>query len=214
MLTSIALWVNVEELKKKNDILKEEIKILEAETLKYQLQPHTLLNLFAHMQALSKKISKGWDSLSNSLEYIFYNGENHFVTIKEELHFVENYLTLNKVFLQHIDAVEFIDNSTEEARNSESKVIPHLITAYLLENAFKHGDKTAPEFLMVKVIANEEVFEIIVENKFRHSRIKKTREGIGIKNMRKRLDLFVPEKYEIKSSCNEHLYSSSLKIML
>ncbi|MBN9293286.1 MAG: histidine kinase [Flavobacteriia bacterium] len=196
-------------------MLEENKRLLEAETLKYQLQPHTLRNLFAQMQALSNKLNKGWESLTTLMEYVFYKGKDHFVTIEEEIDFVTNYVKLNEVFISDFSSIKInLDGVDEKVKNSGRRQIPHLITAYLLENAFKHGNKTHTEFLRIKITANYSLFEIQVINKIRPVYSKNKTAGIGLENMRKRLDLFATDRWEHKTSCNEEEYHSSLRIKL
>lgn len=193
--------------------LEEENKLLEAEKLKFQLQPHTLNNLFAQMKSFANRLNKGMESLSLTLEYVFYKGGNHFVTVEDEIHFIKKYLELNDLFLTEVDAVKFeVGIIPNEVLNSDKKQIPHLITAYFLENAFKHGDKTHPEFLKVKVNADERMFQLNVVNKIKPSAHIKTNKGIGLENMKKRLNIFSPNRYTITNSCNENEYHSNLTI--
>lgn len=204
-----------EELLNRISQLEQDNKVLEAETLKFSLQPHTLRNIFAQFHVISQKLTVGIDALTDSLEYLFDKGKNHFVSIKEEVEFIEQYLKLNSLFLNEIDAIT-IDRK-EVDRNvieDKSKQIPHLITAYFLENAFKHGNKKHPEFLRVKIIAKNQLFEIHVINKLKPSTQVRKTTGIGLDNMKKRLNLFTPNKFEIKNSCNEEEYHSILKIQL
>ncbi len=148
-----------------------------------------------------------------SLEYIFHKGKEHFVTVYDEIEFIKNYLSLNDLFIHEIDAIK-IDTKEidDEILNSENYKIPHLITAYFLENAFKHGDKNHPEFLQVKITLNKNFFELLVVNKIKPNSFQRKTTGIGLENMKKRLNLFVKNNFEIKNSCNEQEYFSKLRI--
>ena len=217
--------VNKQFLKKINSLEKEVLElsiektqlakentILEAVKLKYQLQPHTVNNFFAQMRSFASRLHKGMESLSTTLEYMFYKGSDNFVSIEEELEFIKNYVELNKSFLPEYSSVKIDSSLIDENLNPENKRIPHLITAYFLENAFKHGDKTHPEFLRIFVKANNTFFEIKVVNKLRLNVSKVQKKGIGLENMKKRLDLFTPNRYTFKTSCNETEYHSILII--
>lgn len=207
-----SLEKEVLELNKEKTILVKENSILEAVKLKYQLQPHTVNNFFAQMRSFASRLHKGMESLSTTLEYVFYKGSDNFVSIEEELEFIINYVELNKSFLPEYSSVKIDSSLIEENINPENKRIPHLITAYFLENAFKHGDKTHPEFLRIFVKANNTFFEIKVVNKLRPTVSIIQKKGIGLENMKKRLDLFTPNRYTLKTSCNETEYHSTLVI--
>ncbi len=192
--------------------LAKENNILEAVKLKYQLQPHTVNNFFAQMRSFAGRLHRGMESLSTTLEYVFYKGSDNFVSIEEELEFIKKYVELNKSFLPEYSSVKIDSSILDENSKLENKRIPHLITAYFLENAFKHGDKTHPEFLRIFVKANDTFFEIKVVNKLRPNVSIVQKKGIGLENMKKRLDIFTPNRYTLKTSCNETEYHSTLVI--
>lgn len=195
------------------EVYYKENKLLEAERYKFQLQPHTLKNLFDQMNTFANKLNKGMESLSSTLEYIFYKGADHYVTVEDELEFIQKYLKLNDLFISEPFAIKWDFSEVDEnIKKSKNKRIPHLITAYFLENAFKHGDKTHPEFLRVKVFTTKDAFEIHVINKLRPNSIIRSSTGTGLVNMKKRLDIFATNNYEIFNSCNEGEYISKLTI--
>lgn len=207
-------------LKKRNKELQVEMnrirtdnRFLEAEKLKFQLQPHTVNNLFAQMRVFTNRLNDGMNSLSNTLEYVFYKGRDNYVTIEDELNFIEQYLGLNELFLNELFSIQTDFKGVKmNIRASENHKIPHLITAYFLENAFKHGDKNHPEFLKVIVLATEEKFELNVINKLKPNQSTRKSHGIGLENMKRRLDLFANKRYKITNSCTEHDYHSTLII--
>jgi len=207
-------------LKKRNKMLQSEIEsirndnlLLEAEKLKFQLQPHTVNNLFAQMRVFTNRLNDGMNSLSNTLEYVFYKGRDNYVTVEDELNFIEQYLGLNELFLNEMFSIQTDFKGVKtNIRASENHKIPHLITAYFLENAFKHGDKNHPEFLKIVVHATEERFELNVINKMKPNTNSKKSHGIGLENMKRRLDLFANKRYKITNSCTEHDYHSTLII--
>lgn len=192
-----------------------DVQLLKAEHLKFRLQPHTLNNILASLKAVSNKLNKGMDALSETLDYILYQGDAHFVSVESELDFVRRYLALNDLFLTEIDSVKL--NESEVNTSSpfyRQKCIPHLVTAYFLENAFKHGDISHPEFLVIKVILNDTHFEMHVVNRIKAFSMRKKSGGIGLQNMKNRLELLLRDKHEVKFNCNETEYHSLLRIQL
>ena len=200
------------ELKEK---LESDVKLLKAEHLKFRLQPHTLNNILASLKAVSNKLNKGMDALSETLDYILYHGDAHYVSVESELDFVRRYLALNDLFLTEIDSVKL--NETEVNTSSpfyRQNCIPHLVTAYFLENAFKHGDIHHPEFLEIKVKLTDTLFEMHVVNRIKTFSMRKKSGGIGQQNMKNRLELLLRDRHEIRFSCNETEYHSLLRIHL
>jgi LytS/YehU family sensor histidine kinase len=176
------------------------------------LQPHTLNNILANLKSIANKLNKGMDSLSDTLDYILYKGNTHMVSVKDELEFIRKYLVLNDLFTSEIDSIKLdLAKVNKNSNKFSTNCIPHLITAYLVENAFKHGDVNHPEFLKINIILTDDLFEMIVINRLKQKPNEK-KGGIGLDNMRKRLELLLPGKFNIKTSCNEFEYISSLII--
>lgn len=218
VLLGLIFYKLIEERRLRDKIARENAKLsaknayLEAEHLKFQLQPHTLRNMVATLHVASKNLYKGSEALAETLDYILYHGNEHLVSIQEELNFLENYKALQGNFIHQIDSIQ-IDTSQMNKRSKyfNSPCIPHLITAYFIENAFKHGDKNHPEFLKIRLKLSDISFELFIINRIKQLPMD-AKGGIGLKNMQKRLDLLLPGKYQINCSCKEHEYYSSLKI--
>ena len=201
-------------LAKENKKLIAENKLFETEYLKFQLQPHTLNNILANLKTMASKLNKGMVSLSDTLEYILYKGGNDYVSIKDEIDFIKKYLQLNDLFITEIDSVKLdISDVKTSADYYNLPCIPHLISASFIENAFKHGDKNHPDFLKIKVSLTTNTFELKVINKTKH-KVQNGQRGIGLQNMKKRLELLLPGNFDITNSCNEYEYHSILKINL
>jgi len=201
-----------ENLARANSRLIADNALLEAEHLKFQLQPHTLNNILANLKVIASKLNKGMDSLSETLDYILYKGNTHLVSVQDEMNFIKKYLALNDLFISEIDSIKF--NESQVNYNSKyfsSACVPHLITAYFIENAFKHGDVNHPEFLKIELKLSDTTFELNVVNRVRQKPIE-SKGGLGLSNMKKRLELLLTGKFEIKNSCNEQEYYSSLII--
>jgi LytS/YehU family sensor histidine kinase len=204
----------IEALDEKITQLKQSNLSLETNQLKFQLQPHTLNNILSNLRVFSSKLNRGMESLSETLEYIFYKNDDTLVSIEDEIGFVKSYLELNDLFLHEIDAIQLFEDKVDSKSEFYSKVcIPHLISAYFIENAFKHGDTKHPEFLKINIELQENVFTLNVINKIKKKNIN-TKSGIGLKNMQRRLNILMEGKYEVKNSCNEEEYYSTLILKL
>ena len=194
--------------------LEGENAVLASEHLKFQLQPHTLNNILANLRAISSKLSRGMDSLSTTLEYILYKGRTHMVSVKEEIGFIETYLQLNDIFLPEV--VTFkpnIEDVDRTARWYDEACIPHLISAYFIENAFKHGDKDHHEFLRIRVKLDHQQFQLQVTNRVKQKPDERPG-GLGLANMEKRLELLMAGRYEVRTSSTHEEYHATLTIQL
>lgn len=215
----IWLFIKLKRERKQREILARENRklladnaLLETEQLKFQLQPHTLNNILANLKVTASKLNKGLDSLSEILEYIIYKGNTNLVCVQDEIAFIKKYLQLNDLFTNEIDSITL--DSTQIMPTSKyyyTACIPHLITAYFIENAFKHGDINNPDFLKVDLTLTDRYFAMKVVNKIK-KKAANSKGGIGLKNMKERLDLLLPGKYEISNSANDQEYQSNLVI--
>lgn len=199
-------------LLRQNSKLAAENTLLQAEQLKFQLQPHTLNNLLTHLRITARNLNRGLDSLSETLEYILYKGNKQYVSIEEEMGFIKEYLKLNDLFLVEIDAInEDYSLVNRTSRYYTTPCIPHLITAYFIENAFKHGKITEKDSLKISLKLTDYEFEMIVVNKIRQTQTS-TNGGLGLSNMKKRLDLLKKNKYHIDNKIIGNEFHSTLKI--
>lgn len=199
-------------LLRQNSKLAAENTLLQAEQLKFQLQPHTLNNLLTHLRITARNLNRGLDSLSETLEYILYKGNKQYVSIEEEMGFIKEYLKLNDLFLVEIDAInEDYSQVNRTSRYYTTPCIPHLITAYFIENAFKHGKITEKDSLKISLKLTDYEFEMIVVNKIRQTQTS-TNGGLGLSNMKKRLDLLKKNKYHIDNKIIGNEFHSTLKI--
>lgn len=223
ILIGFSIWLYTKlkkERKQRDKLQKENSKLIadnalqEAEHLKFQLQPHTLNNIFANLKAISNNLNQGMESLSEILEYILYKGNAHLVSVQDELNFIKKYVDLNKAFITEIDSIKVDDSSvSKDSKFLNSTCIPHLISAYFIENAFKHGDVNHPEFLRITLKLSSSTFEMGVTNKIR-KKPSESNGGLGLANMRKRLDLLLGGRYEIKSNSSGDEHNSNLIIHL
>jgi LytS/YehU family sensor histidine kinase len=187
---------------------------LEMHKLKYALQPHTLNNILANLKAMSNQISRSMDSLSELLEYIFYHGEEHLVSVRDEVQFIKGYVQLQDVFTSDIDSIKLdLNHLDTNSKMYSERCIPHLITAYLIENAFKHGDINHPEFLTISLALSDNNFSIVVTNKTRKNYASQ-KTGIGLSNMQHRLKILKEGMYSFETNKQEDQFTASLTIKL
>jgi LytS/YehU family sensor histidine kinase len=202
-----------DKLHKENSKLIADNAMLEAEQLKFQLQPHTLGNVVSTINAIAKNLHRGTESLAESLNYILYKGNSHLVSVEDEINFIKKYIQLNQLLYSDIISTSLDDTQVQKASSYYSApCIPHLISAYLIENAYKHGDKSHHDFMKVVLKLSNQSFEILVVNRLLAQPTMNKVGGLGIKNMEKRLELLLNDRFEVKRSCNENEYITHLII--
>ncbi|WP_034057614.1 sensor histidine kinase [Lacinutrix jangbogonensis] len=193
--------------------LKNEKAKTELLHLKSQVNPHfffnTLNNLYGLVGTDTKKAQELILKLSDMMRYSIYEGEKEVVTLKAEVDYLNNYIALHKMRYH-----KQIDVKFEAEIEDDYKVMP-LLFIILLENAFKHGienlSKGAYVYINIKTIDNKVFFEI--ENNFDQT-LPKEDKGIGLKNLKRRLELVYPKKHTLSFSATENVYKAKLTLQL
>ena len=179
--------------------------------LKSQVNPHfffnTLNNLYGLVGTDTKKAQELILKLSDIMRYSIYEGEKEVVSLKEEVDYLKNYIELHKMRYH-----KEIDVKFEAQVEDDYKVMP-LLFIILLENAFKHGVENLREdsyvHISIKAMDSEVFFE--VENNFDITQPKEDK-GIGLKNLKRRLELVYPKKHTLSFSTTENIYKAQLKL--
>ena len=192
----------------KNDKAKTELL-----HLKSQVNPHfffnTLNNLYGLVGTDTKKAQELILKLSDMMRYSIYEGEKEVVTLKAEVDYLRNYIELHEMRYHKPIDVKF------EAEIEENYKVMPLLFIILLENAFKHGienlNKDAYVHVSINSKNNKVFFEI--ENNF-DTTLAKEDNGIGLKNLKRRLELVYPKKHTLSFSKAENVYKAKLILQL
>lgn len=194
--------------------LKNEQQKMEVSHLQSQVNPHFFFNMLNNLYGLVDKDAKKAQTLilklSDMMRYSIYDGQKSSVTIAEEVEYLKNYIELHKMrYHKEID-VQFQTHIQDE----NSQVMP-LLFIILLENAFKHGVENLHEnaFVKVNLIATQDEVHFAVENNFDEESLT-TEKGIGLKNLKRRLELIYPQKHSLSFTSEDEIYKSQLTIQL
>lgn len=201
-----------EDLKDKT-LAKERISS-ELEYLKYQINPHFLMNTLNNIQALvdldSEKAKANIIKLSKMMRFVLYKGPLDMVLLSEEIEFLENYIDLMRI--RYIDQVK-IEFSYPSA--APPVQLPSLLIVPFVENAFKHGvsyEKSSHIFVKIDYI-NGRIDAVIENTKAEISMKKDSNEGgIGLENTKKRLDLIYGTDYKLDIRDENDTYFVELNI--
>lgn len=194
-----------------------ELKLQEAKLklLQGQLHPHFLFNMLNNLYGLWIENSKSTPDvilkLSSLLDYMLYECDKDKVPLKEEVQFINNYIELER--LRHDDRLNVQLQIPEVLDNF---IIAPLILFCFVENAFKHGaNKTIGESsiaINLKIINELLVFD--VQNSFVQNSESKSSNGVGLKNLKERLDLIYPESHKLELVESKGIYSATLSLKL
>ncbi|WP_317897535.1 sensor histidine kinase [Aurantibacillus circumpalustris] len=205
-------WAKIESEKKEEE--KNHLKS-ELQNLKYQLQPHFFFNSLNTIYALIEKspslAQETVHSLGKLMRYMLYETEQGKVNLNEELEFMKQYIELMRLRLSDKTKV----NVNFPAIDQTYEITPLLFIS-LIENAFKHGvSATHNSELYFSLAVHENKIQFIAENtNFPKNEKDKSGSGIGLVNLKKRLELSYPNHYSFTTKIVGLTFSVLLEINL
>lgn len=197
--------------------MEREKTLTELWALKSQINPHFLFNSLNSIYGLARKSSAlvpdSIIQLSEILRYVIYDSDVEFISLEKELKVIEQYIKL-----QNLRSDESSQIFMEIKGDVGGYKIAPLIFLPFIENSFKHGLKGGNEKsfvnIMVEVGADRLIF-LIINSKGKSSEPEKEySSGIGINNVRKRLDLLYPGRHLLKITKNEDTFEVFLELKL
>lgn len=183
--------------------------------LKQQVNPHFLFNALNNIYSMtinsSKPASEAILKLSSILRYMLYEADKKTVDLRDELNIINDYIELQK--LRIADNVSLNYQVNGEVKNQ--KITPLLLIP-LIENAFKYGvDNIGNSFIEISILITENKLRLLISNQVvkQVQRMEKD-SGIGIKNIKRRLDLLYPGKYSFTTEENQDIFTVLLTLEL
>lgn len=197
-----------------NKVLESQLQLKEQELeyLKKQIHPHFLFNTLNTIYGFALKQSKHTPDiilkLSNLLDYILYQVKKPKVSLKEEVMHIKEYIELEKIRFKESLNVSF---STSEI--TESLQIAPMLLIPFVENTFKHGN-IVDGFLSVdiRVFIKNTKLEFSIKNSIKNINNLEIKGGIGLENIRKRLNLQYGDNYLLENTIENNWYIVNLII--
>ena len=190
----------------------------EMDYLKYQINPHFFMNTLNNIHALididTEAAKDTVIELSKMMRYVLYDSENAATNLANEILFIENYIALMRI--RYTDDVDVHFTVHDTVRPAVK--VPPLLFIVLVENAFKHGvSYNKPSYVYIDLWCDEKRVSCQVQNS-RHeqpaiSKQSTKSSGMGLENIRKRLDLLFGENYNLAiDDSNKEQYTIKLTI--
>ena len=181
--------------------------------LKSQINPHFLFNSLNSIYSLAYQQSENTPGailkLSEIMRYMLYECNDNKVALAKELQYLQNYIDLQKIRFGNKAYIDFkIDGKVDD-----QQIVPLLLIAFI-ENAFKHGvanDSLTPIQLLITV--DHQQLHFFIQNK-KHSNNRDAIGGIGLNNVKRRLDLLYPGKYNLDIRDEIDTYTCELSLVL
>lgn len=190
--------------------LEKERSAAELAFLRSQLNPHFLFNTINDIYSLtyqkSEQAPEALLKLAELLRYMLREGNENFMPLKAEVRYLENLIELQRISAKGNAYIVF---DIDDCIVSTQKLASLLFVSFV-ENAFKHGvlnDAANP--VRICLSGNSERVEFSVHNKKNNGQKDKTG-GIGLTNVRRRLDLMYPGKHSLQIEETYEFYSVNL----
>lgn len=166
------------------------------ETLRYQINPHFFMNTLNNIHALvdidPEQAKSSIEEFSKLMRFLLYEGDRPTIPLTTELEFLRHYIALMKI--RYADSVHIDLSLPEETPGAE---VPPLVFASFVENAFKHGiSYERPSFIRVAVTLEDGKIAFKCVNS-RQGEEQVRSHGVGLANVRGRLDLLYGDRYTL-----------------
>jgi len=210
-LTSDRVKYERQREERENETLKSELSLLRS-----QISPHFMFNVLNNLASLARKKSDQLEpviiQLSHLMRYMLYDSGEKSVTVEKEVLYLQSYIDLQKLRFGKEITVSF----TTAVRDGSLPIEPMLLIPFL-ENAFKHGIgmiKDPAIEIMLSIEDHTLTFEIRNRYNVNQTDTKDPGSGIGIQNVRRRLELLYKDMHELKIAEQGDWFIVALKLLL
>lgn len=195
--------------------LRQEKIAAELELLKSQVQPHFLFNMLNNIYSSAFKkcpeTAQQILKLSNLIEYNLYDSKKEEVLLEEELDYIRNYVDLQKIRVGNK-----LDVSMNIFDDINGILIPPLLLLPIIENCFKHGVNKSinPSWIRIDISTTDREITFKIENSIEKEGKNPVSQnsGLGLTNVRRRLELMYPKGHDIKIFEEENSFLLVLKL--
>ena len=188
----------------------------ELQLLKSQVHPHflfnTLNNIYSFILNRSPRAPEMIKKLSTLLNYILNECDRPLVPLSKELSLIRDYMELERI--RYGDKLSM---NMHIQGNASGKMISPLLLIPFVENSFKHGTSrmlTHPWVNLDIAIEDRSLNFKISNNKPEQSNEPVNKKGIGLNNVKKRLQLLYPGTHSLFITENEMSYDVIMKVSL
>ena len=202
----------------KSQMMEEKVVELEGEMLRgqlqqlrYQINPHFFMNTLNNIHALvdidPEKAKNTIIELSQMMRYVLYDSSEGMVTLEKEKSFLEKYLSI--MSLRYSDKVTIKADFDIEGK---SAMLPALLLVTFLENAFKHGITYKKESVLDTSLRMEDGRILFSCYNIKRDEDSSQKGGIGLENVKKRLNLIYGAEYNLDIAEDEESYRVNLSL--
>jgi two-component system LytT family sensor kinase len=186
--------------------------------LRSQLNPHFLFNALNTLYGSAlmngaRPTAEGIQKLGDMMRFMLHDNQQDFISMHTEIEYLKNYISLQKLRIESSEDMYIHDDINELHCNH--KIAPMLLIPFV-ENAFKHGFHISrPSWVDIKLECDDKNIFFQVRNSVHpeeEGNPERERSGIGLENVRKRLELLYDKRYQLRYGAKEKEFVVSLNI--
>jgi LytS/YehU family sensor histidine kinase len=205
--------INAIEIRKLRDELINQRQAGELALLKSQVNPHFLFNTLNNIYSLvyhkSDEAPEAVMKFSSIMRYVLHDANSEVVLLEKEVEYLRSYVELQRLRYKLPGLVRL----TIEGKTDGIKIAPMLLIPFV-ENAFTHGSKNHQPAITVSLYAEDHLIRFEVFNFIRKNQpvTEKHDSGVGLSNIRRRLELIYPGKYSLSVREEDDQFNVNLVI--
>jgi len=217
---SVSIFVMEKERQSRIEIEKLQREKIETELkfLKMQINPHFLFNALNNIYSLSyagdKSVPDKISMLSDMLRYVLYDCKSDYISLEKEIEYIRNFIEFQQMKTEVKQNITF----TIAQYDPYCQVAPMLLIPFI-ENGFKHSriDKERDGFVDIRLSQDERALSFTVVNSIppaHHPAKGATNSGIGIDNVKSRLELLYPGAFRLEVNPEDDTFTVHLQLRI
>lgn len=213
-LSSILLYIQQQDEYYKD--LKAEKTVSELAFLRSQISPHFIFNVLNGLVYLIRTNSQLAEEttikLSKMIRYVLYESDSRQVVLSQEVEYLRNYIELQTVRFGEDVTIDF-----QASGQLQDQIIEPMLLIPFVENAFKHGVGMIEDpFIHIYLSCDQNQLNFQVQNKItpEQPEARDRQSGIGLKNVKRRLELLYPNLHELAINNQQDLFTVTLQLTL
>ncbi|MDR6561076.1 MULTISPECIES: histidine kinase [unclassified Arcicella] len=217
-ISAIIRWILFQEKKELQTQVFQ--KSAELTTLRSQINPHFLFNALNTLYAVAlnenaEKTSTGIQKLGDMMRFMLHENHQDRIPLSKEIEYLENFIDIQRMRLDESHEIEIRVNI--QTLNHEIYIAPMLLNPFV-ENAFKHGISfRKPSWIYITLTFDANKLYFKVHNSLhpkQENDTEKHSSGIGLENVKKRLELIYPQRYSLDIQQSEQDYFVALTFVI
>ena len=210
VIASLASYLNKKQKLEIQEIKTQKIKT-ELELLKSQVNPHFFFNTLNTLYSMvmmkgDEETAEGISQLSGLMRYMIYDTKVDLISLDKETEHIKNFIELQKL---RFDQEDELDVKFEIFGETKSKTVPPMLFIPFVENAYKHGLSTKQKNeIFIQVDALDDLLKFRIMNTINNKRKSNPEHsGIGIENVKKRLEILFPQTHILRTSQDSKFFN-------